>query len=98
MSAYTRIYARLIHAGMTPAEVAAELAELRRDIGVELSAGLREHIRETCRYLPGDTQGRRRLRARQYGAMNRAADWIALAVATGRLTTTPHQRNNRSNP
>ncbi|MER5677404.1 hypothetical protein ACFWZZ_00455 [[Kitasatospora] papulosa] len=97
-SAYTRIYARLIHAGMTPSEVASELAELRKEIGVELSAGLREHIRQVCRYGPSDTQGRRRILARQFGAMNRAADWIAAAVATGRLTTTPHQRNNRSNP
>ncbi|GAA2946570.1 MULTISPECIES: hypothetical protein [Streptomyces] len=97
MNAYTRIYQGLVAGGVSPAEASAELAELRRDTGTELAAGVREYAREICQHLPGDSQGQRRLRARQYGAMQRTADWIALAVATGRLTTTPHQRT-RSNP
>ncbi|MFD6425079.1 hypothetical protein [Streptomyces sp. NPDC060198] len=97
MSAYSRIYRNLTAGGMPADQAAAELADLRRELGQELATGLLQHIKEVCRYSPRDTHGRRRVLDRQYGAMHRALDWIVAATATGRLTTTPQQRT-RSNP
>ncbi|WP_267244396.1 hypothetical protein [Streptomyces sp. PR69] len=98
MSAYSRIYQGLVAGGMRPDAVAALLAELRRETGAELSAGLRAHAKEIHQEQPNDSRALARKRKAKFGAMQRAADWLTAATSNGRLTTTPHQRNNRSTP
>jgi hypothetical protein len=98
MSAYARIFQGLVAGGMSADSAAAELAQLRAETGQELAAGLRTHATEVHALQPNDSHAVARKRKTRFGAMNRAADWILAVTATGRLTTTPPQRTNRSTP
>ncbi|MGW6459348.1 hypothetical protein ACWF94_26050 [Streptomyces sp. NPDC055078] len=97
MSAYSRIYQALTRSGTPAPEAAADLAELRAEIGAELAAGLQAHATEAYAPTEADTRGVARLKKRRYAVASRAADWITQATATGRLTTTPNQ-HTRSTP
>lgn len=98
MTAYMRAYQGFVKSGMTPADAASLLADLRRETGAELSAGLQAHAKGLYGERPNDTNAVGRKKKVRFGAMRAAADWIVQATTTGHLTTTPHQRNNRSNP
>ncbi|MER8083797.1 hypothetical protein ABTZ57_01210 [Streptomyces sp. NPDC094048] len=96
MSAYTRAYQGLVAGGMPATEAANLLAELRSETGAELSAGLLARSAEKYGAKPTDSHSVQRRRTARFGAVRDAAAWIAEATATGRLTTTPHQRDYRS--
>ncbi|MGW7196607.1 hypothetical protein [Streptomyces chryseus] len=78
---------------MTPQDATALLAEFRAETGAELTAGLRAHAKQEHQTQPNDTFAAARKRKVRFGAMQRAADWIAQATASGRLTTLPNPRN-----
>ncbi|MGW3330568.1 hypothetical protein ACWDF9_08510 [Streptomyces rubiginosohelvolus] len=98
MSAYSAIYQGLVKGGMSATEAANLLGQLRAETGAELSAGLHAHAAEMYgQKRPEDSKALARTRTRRFGAMREAAKWVIAATATGRLTTTPHQRDPRSN-
>lgn len=96
MSAYPQAYRGLVAGGMPAPEAAALLADVRRELGEELAAGLLARSAEKYGAKPTDSHSVNRRRTARYGAAKDAADWILTATASGRLTTTPQQRNNRS--
>lgn len=98
MSAYSRVYQGLVAGGMKPADAAADLAALRSEIGTELAVGLTSYAAEQYGPSPADSHGAARTKKRKHGAVSRAAAWVISATTTGRLTTTPHPRTNRSQP
>ncbi|MFD5682149.1 hypothetical protein [Streptomyces bacillaris] len=98
MSAYSRAYQGLVKGGLAATEAANLLGQLRAEIGAELSAGLLAHAAELYgQKRPDDSKAIARTRTRRFGAMREAAKWVIAATETGRLTTTPHQRDHRSN-
>ncbi|MCM2394411.1 hypothetical protein [Streptomyces albipurpureus] len=98
MSAYSRIYQGLTRGGMPAPEAAAELAALRAELGAELAAGLQAYAAEQYAAQPTDTRATTRMNKRKYGVAFQSAQWVTRATTTGRLTTTPNQRDHRSNP
>lgn len=96
MSAYSRAYRAMVTGGMPAGEAAATLADLRRETGEELSAGLLARSAEKYGPKPTDSHSVQRRRTARYGAAKDAAAWLIEATDTGRLTTTPQQRDNRS--
>ncbi|MFD3646336.1 hypothetical protein ACFWUT_23540 [Streptomyces cyaneofuscatus] len=97
MSAYSVIYQALVKGGMSATEAANRLGELRSETGAELSAGLLARATEMYGQKPTDSKAIARTRTRRFGAVRDAAQWLIAATATGRLTTTPQQRDHRSN-
>ncbi|MEQ4610644.1 hypothetical protein ABMX48_31525 [Streptomyces cavourensis] len=97
MSAYSAIYQALVKGGMSATEAANRLGELRSETGAELSAGLLARATEMYGQKPTDSNAVRRRRTARFGAVRDAAQWLIAATASGRLTTTPHQRDPRSN-
>ncbi|WEH40756.1 hypothetical protein [Streptomyces sp. AM 2-1-1] len=98
MSAYTRIYRNLTANGMSADNAAAELADLRRELGQELAAGLLAYAAEQYgTRQANDSNAIARARTRRFGAVRAASEWLITATSTGRRTTTPQQRT-RSNP
>ncbi|MFE0036789.1 hypothetical protein [Streptomyces sp. NPDC059015] len=95
-TAYSRAYQGLVKGGMSAGQAAALLAELRKEDGEELAAGLRAHAKTLLRPEPTDTFAIQRKKKIRFGALQRAADWIA-DTAAGRISL-PSQRTNRSNP
>ncbi|CAM5384158.1 hypothetical protein I6J39_16720 [Streptomyces californicus] len=97
MSAYSRAYRGLVKGGMPATEAANLLAQLRAETGAELSAALLAHATELYgKPQPGESRALGRTRTRRFGAMHEAAKWLIADTATGRLTTTPQQRDPRS--
>ncbi|WP_432111123.1 hypothetical protein [Streptomyces sp. YPW6] len=98
MSAYSRAYQGLVKGGMSATEAANLLGELRSDMGAELSAGLLARATEMYgQKQPHDSKAIARRRTARFGAVRDAAQWLIAATTTGRLTTTPQQRDHRSN-
>ncbi|XMN09355.1 hypothetical protein ACK8N7_26595 [Streptomyces griseobrunneus] len=97
MSAYSRAYQGLVRGGMSATEAANVLGQLRAETGAELSAGLLARATETYRQMPTDSNAIKRRKTARFGAVRDAADWVITATTTGRLTTTPQQRDHRSN-
>ncbi|MFJ2432924.1 hypothetical protein ACIOWM_06900 [Streptomyces anulatus] len=97
MSAYSRAYQGLVKGGMSATEAANLLGQLRAETGAELSVGLLARATEMYgQPQPGESRAIGRTRTRRFGAMREAAKWVIAATTTGRLTTTPHQRDHRS--
>ncbi|NEC42220.1 hypothetical protein [Streptomyces sp. SID8016] len=98
MSAYSRAYQGLVKGGMPATEAANLLGELRSETGAELSAGLLARATEMYgQKQPDDSKAIARRRTARFGAVRDAAAWLITATATSRLTTTPQQRDHRSN-
>ncbi|MET7412471.1 hypothetical protein [Streptomyces rubiginosohelvolus] len=97
MSAYSAIYQALVKGGMSATEAANRLGELRSETGAELSAGLLARATEMYGQKPTDSNAVKRRRTARFGAVRDAAAWLITATSTGRLTTTPQQRDPRSN-
>ncbi|MGW1661016.1 hypothetical protein [Streptomyces microflavus] len=97
MSAYSRASRGLVKGGMSATAAANLLGELRSETGAELSAGLLARATETYSQKPTDSNAIKRRKTARFGAVRDAADWVITATTTGRLTTTPQQRDHRSN-
>lgn len=96
MSAYARAYRGLVAGGMPAPEAAQLLADIRRELGEELSAGLLARSAEQYGAKPNESHSVNRRRTARFGAARDAAAWLITATTTGRLTNTPQQRDNRS--
>ncbi|MFF3092317.1 hypothetical protein [Streptomyces cyaneofuscatus] len=96
MSAYSRAYQGLVKGGMSATEAANVLGQLRAETGAELSAGVLARATEMYGQKPTDSNAVKRRRTARFGAVRDAADWLITATTTGRLTTTPQQRDHRS--
>ncbi|MET9973888.1 hypothetical protein ACFYOI_03770 [Streptomyces microflavus] len=97
MSAYSRAYQGLVKGGMSATAAANLLGQLRAETGAELSAGALARATEMYSETPTDSKAIKRRKTSRFGAVRDAADWLITATTTGRLTTTPHQRDHRSN-
>jgi hypothetical protein len=94
-SAYVLVYQGLVKGGMPETVAAGLLARLRQEDGAELAEGLREHATEQYTARPDASRAIHRRKKAQFGAMRRAADWIASTTTASRLTM-PRQRTPRS--
>ncbi|MFI8300040.1 hypothetical protein ACIGCZ_29350 [Streptomyces nigra] len=96
-TAYSRAYQALTSSSpLVPGAAAQLLADLRKELGVELADAVEKQLDGQYQRTSTDTDGAFRKKRRQYGAAMQIVNAFRKLAAAPFRPNIPHQRNNRS--